>query len=195
MRSWKGSMPDLSALPAGSRVFVDTNIFDLHFRNASTSCSLFLERVALGEVTAYVNIQVLSDLLHKLMLTEAFARRYISSRSASKLKDKLKSTPAIASTLVEYQRQFETILSLGITVLPVDERLLRETKFERTTYGLMTGDSIHLGTMNRCRVARRKEPVRDIVTQDGDFALIAGLTVWRPEDVIRETTPTLIKTF
>ncbi len=193
MRSWKGSMPDLSTLPAGSRVFVDTNIFDLHFRNVSSSCSLFLERVAQEEITAYVNIQVLSDLLHKLMLTEAFARRYISSRSASKLKDKLKGTPAIASTLVDYQRHFETVLSLGINVLPVDERLLRETKFERATYGLMTGDSIHLGTMNRCRMARRKEPLRDIVTQDGDFALIAGLTVWKPEDVIREIVPAPVK--
>src|SRR5579859_7541112 len=146
-------MPDLSTLPEGSRVFVDTNIFDLHFRNASVSCSLFLERVALGEVTAYVNIQILSDLLHKLMLTEAFARGYITRRSANKLKDKLKTTPTIAASLVSYQSQFEAILSLGMTVLPVDERLLRDAKFERVTYGLMTGDSIHLGTMNRCKVA------------------------------------------
>jgi len=63
-------MPDLATLPFGTSVFVDTIIFDLHFRNKSATCTAFVERIARGEISAFVNTQVLSDLLHKLMLAE-----------------------------------------------------------------------------------------------------------------------------
>jgi hypothetical protein len=67
-------MPDLATLPRAASVFVDTNIFDLHYQGRSATCSAFMARVASGEVTAYVNTHVLSDLLHKLMLAEACLR-------------------------------------------------------------------------------------------------------------------------
>jgi predicted nucleic acid-binding protein len=63
-------MPDLASLPAGTSIFVDTNIFSLHFQGRSVTCSAFITRIAQGEIIAYVNTQVLSDLLHKLMLAE-----------------------------------------------------------------------------------------------------------------------------
>jgi hypothetical protein len=115
-------MPDLRDLPDGSRVFVDTNIFDLAYRAASASCVDLIERIARGEITAYVNIQVLSDLLHKLMLMEAQQKKIIAK---------------------------------------------------------------HLGCMNRCKNSRRKAPLCDIVTYDGDFDHIVGVTVWRPQDVAK----------
>ncbi len=55
-------------------------------------------------------------------------------------------------------------------------------------YGLMTGDSLHLGCMSRCRNSRRKAPLSDIVTQDGDFAHIDSVTVWLPQDVAKTTS-------
>ncbi len=182
-------MPDLADLPAGSRVFVDTNIFDLAYRAASLSCVAFLERVARGEVAAYVNVQVLSDLLHKLMLAEAVQKGYISTRNAQKLKEKLKNNRALATMLVEYQQQFEQTLAIGLRVLSINEQLLIDTHKERSTYGLMTGDSLHLGTMNRCRERRRVAPIRDLVTQDGDFAHITDLTIWEPSDVVQPIRP------
>ena|SRR2546425_5802335 len=105
-------MPDLADLPSGTSVFVDTNIFDLHFRSKSLSCVNFINRIALGEVEAYVNIQVLCDLLHKLMLAEAYSKSYISVRSASKLKQCFQARPALAANLVNYQIQFEQTLQL-----------------------------------------------------------------------------------
>lgn len=172
-------MPDLAALPAGTRVFVDTNIFDLHYRDKSATCSAFISRVARGEVVAYVNTQVLSDLLHKLMLAEAYAKGFIPKRQASALKDKLKVDRALAATLTDYQTQFENTLAIGLRVLQISRKILVETKVERARHGLMTGDSLHLGNMNR-----HSTPVQDIVTHDGDFAHIPGLTVWEPMDVV-----------
>lgn len=180
-------MPDLSLLPGGASVFVDTNIFFLHFQGRSVTCTNFLTRVANGEVDAYVNTQVLSDLLHKLMIAEAHNKKCTTgpNPSATKLKVFLKQKRGQFISLGDYQIQFENTLALGLKVLPISEKLLVETKMERTTFYLMTGDSLHLGCMNRRTVRRRKVPLQDIITHDGDFAHIPGLIVWDPNDVTR----------
>lgn len=175
-------MPDLNDLPKGTRVFVDTNIFDYALSGKSRSCASFLERVALREVRAYVNTQVLSDTMHKLMIKEAFAKRLITKATAGYLKECITQDRTKAAQLVEYQQQFEDLLSIGLRVVPITTRLLIETKTERAVNALMTSDSIHLGTMKRCQVNGRDAPLADIVTNDADFALIAGITVWRPQD-------------
>lgn len=178
-------MPDLALLPAGTSVFVDTNIFDLHFQGKSLACTNFFSRIVSHEIDAYVNTQVLADLMHKLMTAEAFVKHCTSTRSASKLKDYLKEQRGNRIPLGDYQAQFEEALRLGLKVLPIDEKLLIDTKIERATYYLMTGDSLHLGCMNRRMFRKQKAPLQDIVTHDGDFAHIPGLTVWKPNDVIR----------
>jgi predicted nucleic acid-binding protein len=172
-------VPDLAALPTGTRVFVDTNIFDLDYRGKSATCSAFITRVARGEVVAYVNTQVLSDLLHKLMLAEAYAKGFVTRRQASALKTRLQANRALAAGLTDYQTQFENTLAIGLRVLRISRGLLIETKVERATHGLMTGDSLHLGNMNR-----HATPLRDILTYDSDFVHIPDLTVWEPMDVI-----------
>jgi len=172
-------VPDLAALPTGTRVFVDTNIFDLDYRGKSATCSAFITRVARGEVVAYVNTQVLSDLLHKLMLAEAYAKGIITKRQASALKERLQANRTLAARLTDYQTQFENTLAIGLRVLQISRKILIETKTERVTHGLMTGDSLHLGNMRRHSL-----PLQDIVTHDGDFGHIPSLTVWGPMDVI-----------
>src|SRR5258708_17452538 len=109
-------MPDLSLLPDGASVFVDTNIFDLHFQGKSLACTNFFSRIVNGEIAAYVNVQVLADLLHKLMTAEAFANRCISTRSASKLKEYLKKHRGNSIPLGIYQAQFENALAMGLKV-------------------------------------------------------------------------------
>ncbi len=172
-------MPDLAFLPTGTSVFVDTNIFFLHFRGNSATCSAFIDRIARGDVTAYVNTQVLSDLLHKLMLAEACVKHFIGQQSATQLKALLKSNRSIATGLVDYQTQFENTLSIGLKVLRITRSLLVKTKIERCNHGLMTGDSLHVGNMNHHPIQ-----IRDIATYDGDFAHISNITVWGPLDVI-----------
>lgn len=171
-------MPDLVALPSGTRVFVDTNIFHFHFEGKSQTCTAFLTRIARGEVEAYVNTQVLSDLIHKLMLKEAIAKNCMSGTNPQGLKKYLKECRGKTSALTEYQTNFELVMSYGLHVIRINEKLLIETKQERKDYYLMTGDSLHIGSMNR-----RKTPLRHIATYDGDFDHIPGLTVWQPTDI------------
>src|SRR6266568_1463493 len=165
-------MPDLATLPRGTSVFVDTNIFHFHFQNKSPSCTAFLNRIAFGDVIAFVNTQVLSDLLHKLMFAEAIARQCVGSTNPQELKKYLKKQRGQENPLKDYQQQFEAIIAIGLHVLPITENLLVDTKVEREQYYLMTGDSLHLGTMNRRKIKRRKVPLQDIVTSDADFELI-----------------------
>lgn len=171
-------MGDLAALPPGTHVFVDTNIFYLHFQGKSASCTAFFNRIASGEVTAYVNTEVLSDLIHKLMLAEAYMKAIISEPKAHLLKTHLASNRRSIAAMPEHQTQFESTLAMGLRVLPITKNLLIETRNERATLGLMTNDSLHLGSMKRCRL-----PLKDIATKDGDFMHIAHVTVWEPKDV------------
>lgn len=173
-------MPDLASIPTGTSVFVDTNIFSLHFQGRSATCSAFINRIAQGDVIAYVNTQVLSDLLHKLMLAEACTKGLIVKQSASQLKICLLANRTIAANLTDYQSHFENILGIGLKVLSITSKLLVDTKVERRTHGLMTGDSLHMGNMNH-----HSTPIRDIVTYDGDFAHIPNINVWEPMDVVQ----------
>ena len=172
-------MPDLATLPDGTRVFVDTNIFHFHFQGKSQTCTAFLTRIARGEVEAYVNTHVLSELLHRLMLAEAFAKQCTKSSNPQELKKYLKSMRGKKLVLIEYQSQFELVMTFGLRVMRINEKLLVDTKEERKNYCLMTGDSLHIGSMTR-----RKSPLLHIATYDGDFDHIPGLTVWQPTDVI-----------
>ena len=174
---------DLSSLPANSKVFVDTNIFFLHFQNKSATVNAFIHRVAMGEIEAYVNIQVLSDLMHKLMLAEAYAKGYITRLRAIELKQWLQANRQQAQTLTQYQQQFENTLAIGVKVLPIGVKLMVDTKDERANFGLMTGDSLHVGTMRRTATA-----LSDIVTYDGDFHHVTGLEIWMPMDLKKSRT-------
>ncbi len=172
-------MPDLVSLPRGTLVFVDTNILDLHFKGRSVSCSTFISRIAQREVTAYVNTLVLSDLMHKMMLAEAYTKNLIPRPTASVLKAHLWRNRTDAALLVDYQTQFNNTLAIGLKVLSVTKDTLTRTFPTRSLHALLTTDSLHLGCMARHRVQ-----LTNIVTYDGDFSHIPGITVWSPSDVV-----------
>ncbi len=177
-------MPELSTLPDGVKVFVDTNIFHFHLQGKSMSCTNFITRIAQRKIEAFVNTEVLSDLLHKLMLTEASSKGLTKDMKVPPLKEYLQKHRGQTISLKDYQAQFEAIIKIGLHVLPINKRLLIDTKFERSAYNLMTNDSLHLGCMNRCLVKRMPTPLQDIVTYDGDFEHITGVTVWKPDDIV-----------
>lgn len=184
---------DLKDLPRGTEVFVDTNIFHYHFEGRSKTCSTFLVRIIQREVTAYVNFQILSDLLHKLMLAEAVRKHCVDDDDAGQLKRYLSNcrTNAQRARLQDYQTQFESILDIGLRLLPMNENLLKDTKRERNKYYLMVGDSLHLGTMNRRRVKNREVSLQHIVTHDKDFIFVPDLTIWKPFDIVPRTQASL----
>jgi predicted nucleic acid-binding protein len=170
---------DIDALARNTRVFADTNIFDLYYRQKSKSCLTFMERLRTGDVYAYVNTQVLSKLIHKLMLAEAYQKGYIKRANAKQLKDWLTNNRDQGATLVTYQQQIEDLLTQAhVKVLHMNRELVIETKLERVVYGMMTSESLQLGNMNRC-----KPMLTNIVSTSSEFEHIQGITVWKPMDV------------
>ncbi len=172
-------MPDLSLLPADSSVFVDTNIFYYHFAGRSIACTTFLRRIAASEITAYVNTEVLSDLLHKMMLAEAFSLNIIRRPQAHLLKQRLNADRGIIANLPDHQVLFESLFVMGLKTVRITKEMLINTKRERSVHGLMTNDSLHLGSM-----VYHSVPIANLATKDSDFAHVPSITIWEPNDVI-----------
>lgn len=172
-------MLDLRDLPSSCSIFVDTNVFYYHFMGRSATCTAFLNRIASGEINGYVNTEVLSDLLHKMMLAEAKSRKFINDPSATQLKSLLQQNRSAIASMPDHQVMFEKILAIGLKVLRISKALLIETKDERRMHGLMTNDSLHLGNMNRHRMS-----IKNIATRDGDFNHVTEITVWTPMDIV-----------
>jgi len=172
---------DLTDLPSGASIFVDTIIFDLHFKNKSIACSALISRIALRDVTAYVNTQVLSDLLHKSMLVEAYTKGLISSPNHEKLKRLFMRDASAAQLLTDYQEQVESILAFGIKVLSITRRTIIRSKHERQQHALMMGDSLHVHTMANHRIT-----LQNISTHDSDLGNVNTLNVWVPKDVVKD---------
>jgi len=113
------------------------------------------------------------------MLVEAVDRGIIKKAQAIQLKQHLLSNRNAIASMPDHQTHFENTLAIGLKVLRITKRLLVDTKHERSQHGLMTNDSLHLGTMNR-----HSAPLADIATHDSDFGHIPAITVWEPRDVV-----------
>jgi predicted nucleic acid-binding protein len=179
---------NLAVLPQGSHVFVEADIFDLYYKRKSTSCKKLIENLEAGNVFAYVNAQVIADLIHQLMLAEAYQKGYIRRVNLNHLKDWLSQHRSQAATLTDHQQQVEDLIKHAhLKMLPMTRDLLIGTKRERATYGLLVTDSLHLGCMNR-----HHPSLTDIVSCHGHFEHVPGITVWKPMDVVlnrRLSTP------
>lgn len=171
---------NLAELPQGSRVFVEADIFDLYYKGKSNSCKKLIENLEASKVFAYVNAQVITDLIHQLMLAEAYQKGYIRRINLGHLKDWLNRHRHQAATLTDSQQQVEDLIKYAhLKMLPITRDLLIESKRERANYGLLVTDSIHLGCMNR-----HQPHLTDIVSCHNRFELVPGLTIWKPMDVV-----------
>lgn len=161
----------LPSLPYGSDVFLDANIFVYALLKQSQQCWDLLERCAREEVFGVTTLDAVTEATHKLMLMEACAKGYITKETAKALKGNLK---AVVS-LCDYWHQTEAILNQNLLLLETDEAKLRRAYIVRSTYGLLTRDSIFVATM-------QEYDLRVLVSRDGDFDRIPFLIRYEPTD-------------
>ena len=64
--------------PAGASIFIDANIFIYHFTGVSEECSEFLTRCESREITGQTSINVILEVLHRLMMVEAVTKNLVS---------------------------------------------------------------------------------------------------------------------
>jgi uncharacterized protein len=164
----------LSAIAAGSRVPLDTNIFIYALTGRSLQCREIVERSQDGDVAAVTTIEAVNEVCHKLMLLEALERGVIKRISAAALRSKA----AEITRLTNYWKLVEPIFDLNITILALAEARARRPHHLRSAFGLLTNDSL-------IAAAAQEQAIVNLATNDRDFDRIDWLTTYRPTDLPR----------
>jgi predicted nucleic acid-binding protein len=162
----------LPALPSGTLVFVDANIFIYGLLGESRQCADLLERCRKEEVAGVTTTEVVGEVCHRLMVKEAMDLGLISRPAASALKSK----HDVIRGLRKYWELTVRIFQWNLVVLGSNEARHRVAQRIRSEHGLLTNDSL-------IAAACLEGDIRSLATRDADFDLIAELTVYRPSDL------------
>ena len=160
-------------LPDGTACFLDANI--LYYAlvptpGVSPPCLALMDRIIAGHVLASVSVPVLSDAIHKVMTAEAAE---LARRERSGIVGYLGEHPEVIKRLVEYPLAMERLGIVPMTILPVDDQLLRSAAHLAVQHGLLTNDALIVALMQR-------HDLTNLATNDDDFDFVPGLTVWKP---------------
>jgi len=74
----------LDALADGERIFLDANILIYHFTGVSPECRRLLQRCEGKTVEAFTGTHIVLEVLHRLMIIEAFNKKLISGGNRRK---------------------------------------------------------------------------------------------------------------
>ena len=156
-----------SAIPAGTRVGIDSNVLIGHFLGRNEAATDLLERVATGEIAGVTTAEMLLETAHRLMVWEARAEGLIRGNNPAR---RLRRKPEIVAGLHRYYEDVQTVKALGIEVLaPLKDPVGTSQRFRRE-YGLLVNDSLLAATL----VANG---VETLVTADRDFLRVKELQV------------------
>jgi predicted nucleic acid-binding protein len=162
----------LPALPRGSLVFLDANIFIYGLLGESQQCLDLMERCRKEEVAGVTSSEVIGEVCHRLMVKEAVDAGLISRPAAYALKPKHNAI----RRLRRYWDLIEQVFQLNLAVLGSDEARHRAAQQVRQRYGLLTNDSLIVA-------ACLEHKIQSLATRDADFDRIPEMTVYRPSDL------------
>jgi len=163
----------LDEIKTGSEVFVDSNIFIYHFTGVSDECGNFLNRCEQGDLTAITSVNVILEVLHRLMMVEAVKKKLVKPPNIVR---KLNKSPENIKGLNEYFMNTQKINEMGVAIRPVTFETVIKSHMVRMTYGLMVNDSIIAASM-------QEEGLNLLATNDTGFEKVDEIHVYSPEDV------------
>ena len=163
----------LDGLPEATTVFLDANIFIYHFTGMSRQCTAILARCEAGQLSGITGVHILAEVAHRLMAIEAVRKGLVTPGNTAA---KLRARPEIVRTLGEYQASIDTLLAIGIQILPLTPEDLAASAVIRRTVGLLTNDSLSVAMLQR-------ERIRALATNDPDFRRVPDLRVYLPTDL------------
>ncbi len=160
-------------IPDGTACFIDANI--LYYALVPTfpfsdACLKLLNRATVGSITLFTSVPVLSDTLHKVMISEI---AHLTKRERSGLIGYLGKHPEVIGQLTEYPQAFARLKTVPMTILPTDDLLLQETTRLAVAFRLLTNDAMIVSLMRRHQLSH-------LISNDDDFDGIPGLTIWKP---------------
>ena len=164
-------MPRLSEFPAGGSLFLDANIFLEHLLNGEPACTALFQRISAGEIRAVTSVIVLAEVRHRLLLTEAVRRGYVSE--ATRALQVLRTRPDILRHLHICDTSLNLLLETPLRIISVTPAQFRAAQHLSLRHHLLTNDALHLAALRAVRL-------RHLASADRDFRVIPRLTVWYP---------------
>ncbi|EFK06022.1 PIN domain protein [delta proteobacterium NaphS2] len=163
----------LNEMKRGSEVFVDSNILIYHFTGLSDDCSNFLGRCEMGELNGMTSVNVILEVLHRLMMVEAVHKNLVKPPNIVK---KLGRAPQKIKELNDYFVNTEKIQDMGITIKPLTFETIIMSHMVRLASGLMVNDSVIIAVM-------KNHGVELLATNDKAFENVKEIDVYAPEDM------------
>ncbi len=163
----------LSELPSGSLICVDANVLVYHFiqvERLSEASTSFLERGLREQIHIVTTPQLVSDVIHRVMMVEARLRFQIPS---NKLATYLKQHPEAVRQLTGHLDISSLLHRFKVDIRPLTHVHLHAAKRFRRDYGLMANDSLLSGFM----IAER---IQHLASNDRDFRRVPDFTLWVP---------------
>lgn len=164
-------LTNLSKIPQGSLVFIDSNIFTYFLLRDSVyfnTTRQFLKSVESGDIIGFINNIVISEVLFNYVKAEICREYDIKPKGFMPF---VKRKPeSIGDVDISEVEDIFTITNLNLIDAPMnDMSLLREAHRK----SLLSNDAFHLLTMEYLNI-------ENIATNDSDFERIEGITVWKP---------------
>ncbi|MFQ6120070.1 MAG: PIN domain-containing protein [Methanosarcinales archaeon] len=161
----------LSALPIGSEIFIDSNIFTYHLSGHEIYgevCRNFLRRVERKEYIGYINDIVISEVMLNFLKSELFRLRRIEP---SKVVREIRRDHNLIE-LVNFKVVVRLFEALDLEVISSNFGSRKIASIMKR-YKLLPNDSINIATM-------RKYDIHNIATNDADFERVRNIKVWKP---------------
>lgn len=160
-------------LVAGDAVFLDSNVFLLHFTahaRYGVACTDLLKRIGRGELAGFTSTHVLGEVAHRLMTIEA-NQKY--GWPFTGIVYRLQKNPAEVQGLSDFRQSLREISKSGVTTLVIAPDLLDSAANVSQQTGLLSNDALIVALM-------RANGLDKIASEDSDFDRVPGLARFAP---------------
>ena len=161
---------ELSTLPSGEKIFIDSNILTYHLLNDPVhgkTCEEFIGRVENREFEGFISPIIVSETLFNFIKANIVKDYRIKPKEVVSF---LKAKPKIISKIdIGKASDLFRIFSM----LPIFELEVEECYKAIKDYALLTNDAFHVATM-------KQRGITNIATNDPDFERVEWLKVWKP---------------
>jgi len=162
---------NLSKIPRGSLVFIDSNIFtyfllrdSVYFNNTVQ----FLKKVESGDIIGFINSIVISEVLFNYVKAQICREYDIKPKAFIKF---VKRKPeSIGDVDIFEVEEIFTITNLNIIDAPMNDFSMLRKAHKKS---LLSNDAFHLLTMEYLNI-------ENIATNDSDFERINDIAMWKP---------------
>lgn len=164
---------NFGAIPAGTLVFLDANIFVYSYAGDPTfgpACTDLLERIELKQLQGCISTHVFSETSHRLMTLEACQ---VLGWSFAGIARRLRRHPSEIGKLHEFRRALDDIVAIGVQIFPVNAQDVLLAGDLCRQHGLLSSDALLVALM-------RTNGVAHLASNDADFDHVPGITRFGP---------------